>query len=537
MKAKNHLKSSVRNILNAVEISPSTVVTFYRLFLAMSAVLFACSLFFIAQASTARALLIWLSVTSVWCWFFGVVYKLKALITPQNVMLVPDFKAPVLRVLTMSWVLAASLLAIAWLSPMFLVLACAGYCVLVDEKLAAYRFALQKAWLTLVLAAMIFLVVALFLSQRFGLVFMFETSVAAWAGGALFLAALGLACIFRAVGLVLFGLFVLVSLVGISSLAPDFKTYGISLSLLVTGLAIATIVMFYALRRCLVGLSIKRVTKLHQLARRDVAIANETKLAHPVVQTKEWLPIYDFGFNRTVNKPFRFDAMLELCLGRAANWLAVTKTVALFAAVVICVYVVIAFSGHRYADPNLKVVFFLCCGFSVLAGPLIALRFTVREQEMLSLSPRWPSAQRLNLGYLRLSVRHTAVLALPLLVVLIVAWVATQATPEVALQSLLAWLTFTTAALASKLVNKRTLTDMGEFEKWHHPLLFVFAFGFCFKYFPDALLILTAICCLVSCAFLVVKVRWFLSQGAVLPARRLQGALWNWPSLIGKGKL
>lgn len=228
--------------------------------------------------------------------------------------------------------------------------------------------------------------------------------------------------------------------------------------------------------------------------------------------------------------------MLGLCWGRSAHWLALMKWVTLFALAAIIAYIVIALSGGRYADPDLKNIAILLAALSAVAGPVVVFRFTVSEQEMLSLSPRWPSAQMLNRGFLRLSLRHTVIVSLPLLFVLVVALGVMQATIDVAARSVLVWLTFTTSALASKLANKRSLADLSEMEKFHHPFLFVLAFSICFRYFPNALFWLIVFSCVVSCALLILKVRWFLSQSAVLPVRRSQGVLVDWSGVFGKGK-
>ena len=249
-------------------------------------------------------MLIGLSFASACIWFFGVVYKLKALVTLQNVVLIPDFREPVLKVLNASWLMAATLIACAWMSPMRLLFACAGYCVVIDEKVKAHRTALQLTWAIVVLNGMIYLLVTLILSQRHDPLLIVVVAVIAWTTIALFLAALGLACIFRVAGLMVFGMFVLFSLLGILSTASTIKHHDVNLPLIMLCLMVAATVMFSLLRKCLVGLSIKRMTKLHPQSRRDAAMAAGTKLEHPILQMKEWLPYYDFGFKRAIRRSF-----------------------------------------------------------------------------------------------------------------------------------------------------------------------------------------------------------------------------------------
>ncbi len=529
---KIRLQKSVEAVIEAVELTAPSSSTSYRVFLAICVV---ATLLVWCDISTPRAAdeaLVALSAFSVCIWFFGVVYKLRNIVTPQILSLTPKFKPSVLRVLTVSWAAGTTLLSCAWVSPLFLVVTCVGYCLLMEVRAQKQREIWRIVWLIGAATAALYVVVTL--PRALDLVGTLGNPVVAWASTAVLLAALGLACIFRLIGLVIFLGFGLLTIWTIPSIMRFVAPSTANVLAINATLIICAIFVFALLRKALVGLPIKWVKKLLQNKRREDAMDNFITRDNPALYIREWLPTFDAAFKLNMKQPFRFDAMLGLLLGRNAHWLGRAKWSVLLGIVAVAIYAIIELYGKPNADPNLRAMFCLCLGHAFLAGPILALKFTGREQEILSLSPRWPVAYALNQAFFKMSLQHVFIATFPLLISFIVAITVVQASLEVIIRSLLVWITFTNLGLACKLVNSRTLANMGVLEQFHFPLIFGFLLLICLEYLPDALFLLIAFSCVASCVLLAFKLRWFRAQGAVLPARRGQSFEWNWREVLNR---
>lgn len=522
MSEKNSLKTSMEMLSAAAGIScqtsPSPRFNVYRLYLVTLLVLGTVMWARGTQIEAGIVALVLVSGLCVIAWFYATMHDLKALATPQNLLLLPNFQQPLLHGLTQSWVLATAVLTLTVASPVLCISACIVYCLMMEIKSVRFRQVSNPA-LVIIVACAVSLGVKLFLSSKYDVGDAVLMSIAMWTMIGIGVAALGLACIFRLFGLIGFCIFMVVYIFSIVFATSYSQASGNALPVTLTLVIALAFMLLYALRQSLANPSIKRVTK-DRNKQKQAAVKTLTQLEDPFLQLGALLPTYNFAFNRVMAKPFNFSALLGLAIGREAHWHTFAKTSVFVSSIMVFVYGWLAFATQLAVDPNLKVVFYGCALLSILGDSWLIMRPTLRNLEILALSPRWPRADALNDAYLRLSLLQTAVTALPTLVALGVAWKVSSATNETIGLSVIVWVALFVSRFSSRLQNFRTLEFASIIHTLNNPLVICVSIGFCFSYFPDFLMTTALFLCVASCLLASQKLRWFYKQSAVLPLRR-----------------
>jgi hypothetical protein len=502
----------------SLQTTPSPSFNVYRLYLATLLVLGITMMVRGTQMETGITLLVTLSGLCVVVWFYAIVHALKGLATPQNVLLLPNFRAPLLKALMQSWIVATSVLTLAIASPVFSIAACICYCVMMEVKSVRCR-SVPNTGLVVIAASAIFFGVKFFLLRQHDIANAVLMSVTMWIMIGIFAIALGLACTYRLMGLIGFCLFMVMYIFSIVFATSYSQASRNALPVALTLVVAVAFMLFYALRQSLANPSIKRVTKDRNKQKR-AAVKTLTQLEDPFLQLGALLPTYNFAFNRVMAKPFNFSALLGLAVGREAHWHTFAKTSAFVSIIMVFVYGALAFATQEPIDPNLKVVFYGCAVLSILGDSWLIMRPTLRNFEILALSPLWPQADAVNNAYLRLSLLQTAVTALPTLVALGVAWRVSSATTETIGLSIMVWVALFVSRFSSRLQNFRTVEFASIVHTLNNPLVICCAIGLCFSYFPDFLTTTALFLCVASCVIAAHKLRWFRKQSAVLPPRR-----------------
>ncbi len=523
MTAKNSFKVSMAMLSSEVEslfqASPSPRLNFYRLYIVMVLIFGAALLLRGTPIDQVIESLVAISGVAVAAWFFATVYKLKALATPQNLLLMPNFKRPLVFALTHAWIAATTVLAVALLSPALTLLACVAFCLTAECKPAMWFGYLRKAWSALVFTGALFLLTKFYLSHSHGLIQVASAAIVTWSMIGIFLAAFGLACIFRAMGLIGFGVFAVIFLfIGIANSSALNTAY--NFAPLAVGLVIVVaFVLFVALTKALASPSINNATKMAKAPKQQVGNML-TNIEDPFLKLGALLPTYDIAFNRAVARPFKFSALLGLSMGRDAHWHAFAKASILASIVVVFIYACMALMGAQRIDPNLKLVFYVCAILAVLGDSTSLMRPALFSVEMLAFTPRWPQAVALNRAYLKLSALRAAALALPTLAPLGMAWAVGGAADVTVALSAVVWVALFASSFSSRLQNFRSLEMMSHAYALNSPVIVIAAVGVCFSYFPRFLVGTACLLCAASCFVTVMKVRWFLAQSAILPMNR-----------------